>query len=294
MPVSKTRIISLLCLLAALLLSGCSAIRLAYNNAPQLSWWWLDGYVDFAGDQSGPARQAVDRWFDWHRPSQLPAYALLLVKAQGQITQDITAEEACRWNGRARALLEPALQRAAAEFAPLVTGLGEAQFKHLQERYRERNAEMRDEFLSPEPATRRRETMRRTVERAERLYGALEEPQLQIIRTGLASSPFNPELWLLERERRQQEALRVLRQIQADNPSAEQSVAALRALAFGSERSPDAAYRSYQLKLTEYNCALAARVHNSTSTAQRTVARTKLKGWEEDLRALVRQSNGRQ
>lgn len=294
MPVSKTRIISLLCLLSALLLSACSGIRLAYNNAPQLSWWWLDGYVDFSREQSGPARQAVDRWFEWHRPSQLPAYAKLLTLAQGQILQNITAEEACAWNNRARELLDPALQRAAVEFAPLVPGLGETQFKHLQERYLKGNDEMREEFLQPDTAARKREAVRRTVERVQRAYGDLEEAQLQVIRSGLADSPFNPEQWLAQRERRQQQILRTLRQIQAAKLSEERTVAALRTLLASNERSSDPAYRSYQLKLTDYNCAFAARVHNSTTLAQRTVAQARLKGWEEDLQALIRQGNGQQ
>lgn len=294
MPVSKTRIISLLCLLSALLLSACSGVRLAYNNAPQLSWWWLDGYVDFSREQSGPARQAVERWFEWHRPSQLPAYAKLLTLAQGQILQNITAEEACAWNNRARELLDPALQRAAVEFAPLVPGLGEAQFKHLQERYLKGNDEMREEFLQPDTAARKREAVRRTVERVQRAYGDLEEAQLQVIRSGLADSPFNPEQWLAQRERRQQQILRTLRQMQADKLSEERTVAALRTLLASNERSSDPAYRSYQLKLTDYNCAFAARVHNSTTLAQRTVAQARLKGWEEDLQALIRQGNGQQ
>ncbi len=30
-------------------LSACSAIKIGYNNLPELSYWWLDGYVDFDG-----------------------------------------------------------------------------------------------------------------------------------------------------------------------------------------------------------------------------------------------------
>jgi hypothetical protein len=64
-------------------------------------------------------------------------------------------------------------------------------------------------------------------------------------------------------------------------------VAALRALAARTERSPQAEYRAYQVKLAEYNCGLAAQIHNATTAAQRQKARDTLKGWEEDLRSLV-------
>ena len=42
-----------------LLLSGCSALRLGYNNGPQLAWWWLDNYVDFSSEQAPPAKRAT-------------------------------------------------------------------------------------------------------------------------------------------------------------------------------------------------------------------------------------------
>ena len=43
----------------------------------------------------------------------------------------------------------------------------------------------------------------------------------------------------------------------------------------------------YQRRLTDYNCAFVAQLHNSTTPAQRQAARDKLKDWEEDLRALA-------
>ena len=47
----KTSIIGLL-VGAVALLGGCSSVRLAYGNGPQLAWWWLDGYVDFSTEQT--------------------------------------------------------------------------------------------------------------------------------------------------------------------------------------------------------------------------------------------------
>ena len=33
-------------------LAGCSAVRLAYHQAPELAYWVLDDYADFNGAQS--------------------------------------------------------------------------------------------------------------------------------------------------------------------------------------------------------------------------------------------------
>jgi hypothetical protein len=71
-------------------MAGCSAIRLGYANGPQLAWWWLDGYVDFSRDQTPAAKQAIDRWFDWHRNTQLADYAALLASTQAPILEPTT------------------------------------------------------------------------------------------------------------------------------------------------------------------------------------------------------------
>ena len=125
------------------------------------------------------------------------------------------------------------------------------------------------------------------VDRAEQLYGSLDEAQLRVIRAGVVASPFNPELWLLERQRRQRDVLQTLRRLQAERADVQQRTAALRGLVERTERSPNAEYRAYQVKLTDYNCALAAQIHNATTPAQRLKAREKLKGWEDDARSLI-------
>ncbi len=262
-------------------------MRLGYNNGPQLAWWWLDGYVDFSREQAPLAKQGIERWFEWHRATQLPDYAAVLADAGSKVVEPTTAAQACRWQARVRDALDPALDRAIELAADLVPGLGEPQLRHLEQRYAKGNDEMRGDFLQPDPALRKRESVKRTVERAERLYGSLDEPQKRLIEVGVAASPFSPELWLAERERRQRDTLQVLRRLLAERADRDQRLAAVRMLAARAERSPDPEYRAYQLKLAEYNCAFAARIHNATAPAQRQKARDNLKGWEEDLRALI-------
>ena len=52
-------------------------------------------------------------------------------------------------------------------------------------------------------------------------------------------------------------------------------------------RSPRADYDAYRQRLLQENCAVAAAMHNAMSPVQRQAARAKLKGWEDDLRALA-------
>jgi hypothetical protein len=203
------------------------------------------------------------------------------------VLEPTSPAQACRWFERAREQADPALDRALAELAELVPGLGESQFRAIEKRFAKAVAQMRDDYLQPDPAERQRAAVKRSVARAEQLYGSLDEPQLRIVAAGVAASPFDAELWRAERLRRQQDTLQTLRRLVAERADHDQRVAALRVLVQRSERSPDAAYRAYQARLTETNCTLAAQIHNATTPKQRLQARERLEGWEADLRALA-------
>jgi hypothetical protein len=92
---------------------------------------------------------------------------------------------------------------------------------------------------------------------------------------------------MIERQRRQQDTLRTLRQLISETTSSEQPIASLRKLIEHTHRSNDPEYRAYQLKLTEYTCNFIARMHNLTTPPQRRHAHDKLKGWEIDMRTLI-------
>jgi hypothetical protein len=283
----KTSIIGVLLLLLGPLLGGCSVLRLAYGNGPQLAWWWLDGYVDFSPQQAPAAKAAIGRWFEWHRSTQLPEYVAVLASAQAQIQEPLTPALACRWTDRLRETVDPALERALADFAEFVPGLGEPQFRSIEKRFAKIIDEMRDDYLQPDPAERLREAVKRTVARAEQIYGPLGDVQLRVIAAGVAASPFNPEGWMAERIKRQRDTVQTLRRLVAEHADRDQRIAALRVLVQRSERAADPDYRAYQDRLIAYNCAFGAQFHNATTPAQRLRARETLKGWEDDLRSLM-------
>ncbi len=276
----------------SLALGGCSALRVAYNTGPQLAWWWVDGYFDFSREQTAPVKDSIDGWFVWHRQTQLPAYVTLLASAQARVGEPLTPALACQWSNRLADTLAPALARALEQSAELVPALGEAQLRHLERRYAKVIEEMRDEYLQADPAERLADSVKRTLSRAEQLYGRLDEAQRKVIAEGVAGSPFDPQGWMEERKRRQRDTLSTLRRLLAERADRDQRLAALRALAERSQRSPDATYRAYQQRLTDYNCAFAARIHNATTPVQRQRARANLKEWEDDLRGVINGATG--
>jgi hypothetical protein len=204
-----------------------------------------------------------------------------------QVGEAITPALACRWQQQVLDRLEPALERALAQAADLVPGLGDAQWRHIGEQFAKKNVELRREFLQPNPDERLAASQKRAVDRAESLYGRLDEAQRRLVAAGVAASPFDPQAWIVERERRQRDAVQTLRGLVAQRADRDRILAAMRALVERVERSPDPVYRAYQQRLNDYNCAFSAQVHNATTPAQRQAARDKLEGWEDDLRALA-------
>ena len=275
--------------LALSLLGGCSALRIGYGTAPDLVYWWIDGYVDFNGAQTPRAREAIRQWFAWHRRTQVPDYAAQLARAQTEVLADTTPVRVCEWQKEVVKRAQVAFDRIAPATAELMLTFTPEQIKHLDQRYTRANADFRDNFLQPDARKRAEVNLERTVDRAETLYGRLDDSQRARISESLARSPFDAEAWLAERRQRQLEVLQVLRKLTAEGASAnrEQALAALRGYVERLERSPREPYRRYAERLAEFNCGLGATLHNLTTPAQRRTAAAKLAGWEGDLRAIA-------
>jgi uncharacterized coiled-coil protein SlyX len=274
-----------LCL--ATLLSGCSALRLTYNQGPALAFWWFDRYADFNGEQTPRVRESLAAWFRWNRSTQLPEYAQWFAQLQAEVTGPATPEAACRWFDGARQRLSRAYEQAVPAIAELAPTFTAEQFAHMEKRYARVNADFRDDYLQPDPRERHEAAVDRSVDQAEKLYGRLTRAQRELLSRGVTESPFDPELWLAERQARQQDVLATLRRVVAERPPADKVREALLGLSERTQRSPRPVYAAYQDRLIPYNCMLSAQLHNSTSAAQRLVAQKKLKGWEEDFRALA-------
>lgn len=279
----------MLVLVAVCGLAGCStALRLAYDQGPRLAFWWLDGYADFDEAQRAPVHDALDAWFEWDRRTQLPVYAGLLERAADEIARDAGAAQFCRYNDEARRLALRAFEQAVPAIVEIAPTLSEAQLAHIEQRFAKRNAEFRDDFrLDDSVAEQQRAALKRTRERAEMVYGSLDDAQRQRLARGLAASPFDAALWLDERMARQADIVATLRRLRRERLAPEQARQAVRDVALRIARSPRDGYRRYEAALTQYNCALAAEVHDTTTPEQRRHAVRRLEGWAGELRELA-------
>ena len=78
-----------------------------------------------------------------------------------------------------------------------------------------------------------------------------------------------------------------MRRLSKSRAVAGEAEAEVRAYLQRLERSPHEPYRHYVVRLVDFNCGFAASLHNLTTAEQRKNAARKLRGYEEELRALA-------
>lgn len=296
---NNCRIIARTLLATALLalLVACSTVRLAYNQAPTLVYWWIDEYADLADAQSAVLRRDIDQFLGWHRRTELPGYGVLLQHWQTLAPHNMSAAQACTQFEAVRAAVHRAGEKGVEPLTRLALSLTPEQQTQLQRHQDKGNKTFEKDFLRGSPEQRLKKRLDQAVSRSETLYGSLTREQREQLRAGLQQSPFDAQTSLQERMRRQADLRQTVQALQ-NNPAVQVSstggtAPTPAALATGRQllgrllQSPEPAMQSYSKAMVEHGCAQFAALHNSTSAEQRAHAVRVLKGYEDDLRVLT-------
>ena len=276
-------------MLVVMLMSACSAIKIAYNQAPDLTYWWLDSYMDFNGQQTPKLRDEITKLFAWHRASQLPKVAALLQKSHAQLPGPVSPEQACTVFDELRGLYNAIIDKGLPAASELVVSLDVEQLQHLQRKYQKNNDEYVRDYITGKPDERDAKRLKQALQRSEMVYGKLDEAQVAVIQRAIQKSSFNAVLGLKERQRRQKDAIDMLTKLSIEKPNAQQVQTTLRVYLERLTKSPDMVYRAYSEKMVKESCDSFAAVHATTTAEQRANAVTTLKSYEADLRLLAAQ-----
>ncbi|MDP1998231.1 MAG: DUF6279 family lipoprotein [Rhodoferax sp.] len=278
---------ALLALTTALVLTGCSAAKLAYNNAPDLSYWWIDSYLDLGDAQGAKLRTDLATLHGWHRQNELPLYIGTLENLRRLAPDNVTPEQACNLGEGLKARYQNLLNQAEPALLSLAQNTKAEQLAHLKQKFEKHNKKWRAEWMEGSSTDRTARRQKQLVDRIEMLYGRIEAPQLAVLRASLANSGFDADWRYREMVRRQQDTLATLRQVvdgQLNEPALKAQV---RALTASTIESPDPGYRDYSTKMTLESCRTLAEMHNSTNPAQRRTLIDKLQAYETDARILA-------
>lgn len=278
-----------LLLLGLLLLQGCSAIKLGYNQMPTLGYWWLDSQLSFESAQAEPVREALRQLQRWHRSNELTLYADLLQNLQALSQEDTDARQVCTvW-----AQAETATQRLAAQAivlaTPVAMQLQPRQLRHLLRHQEEKNEAWEQEWLLGPAPDRLKRRVDRAAARMSDFYGNLGERQMELLREQLQKSVWQPEWGRRERLRRQQALVSALQRLQQGELSAPQAQALLESVWQQWLQPPPGPDRQLYRQFVAQSCENLAELHNSTTTAQRQRLARRLRTYETNLRELARQ-----
>lgn len=271
-------------------LAACSAVRLGYNTLGDLAYWWLDSYLDFTPQQASRVREDLARLHQWHRTEELPRFEQMLQRMEQLVPQDVSPEQACNFMTELRERLLAVARQSETAAVPLAAGLQADQLQHLQHKYDKNNADYTSEWVRLGPAEQKEKRYRQFLDRAEMIYGRLDEPQRQELRRDVDRSIFEPKRILAERRRRQQDALQTLGRIVRERVPFDEARLMLRGYFDRALTPPGAGARAYQDALVAEGCRHFAILHNSTTPEQREAAVRRLRAWQRDLRELA---NGR-
>ena len=210
--------------LTLLVLQGCSAIKLGYQQLPTLSYWWLDSAISFNDAQSDRAKEALNQVYRWHRQEELPTYLGLLQLGSELSQGNVQASQVCEVWTDVQTKLDKTMRIAIAQAVPVVQILGPGQFSHLARYQEKKNEDWDKEWLQGNANDRLERRLDKTLERYRSFYGDLTGAQIALVKSQLSQSLWTPEWGRQERLRREQALLstttadqrqRVARRLQA-------------------------------------------------------------------------------
>jgi len=275
-------------LVLALVLAGCSAVRLGYANGDTFVYWWLNGYVDFTDDQKPWVKGHIDNLLAWHRKTQLKEYVQVLARVQQRLQQRVSPADVLSEYAIVKKRAVLILDKAMPELAELALSLQPQQIAHLEKKFASNNDKYRRENLQGTLEERQERRYEQVMKHAEYWFGNFSDQQQAQIRAASDARPLNYDLWLAERMRRQQELLRILRKLQAERPAKEAAIAMLKSyLATSSEHFTYAENKTFFDASNEGAAQMAALIINIATPAQKAHAMKRLQKWIEDCEALA-------
>ena len=277
-------------LLAVVLwLQGCSAVKLGYQQLPNLSYWWLDSAVSFNDAQSAQAKDALTQLQRWHKREELPVYADLLQRLATQSAEPLQAQQICNaWEDIDKAMDRTMLQTVRLA-APVALMLGPEQLSHLNQHWVSKNKDWDKEWVQGSASERLERRLDKTIERYSDFYGPLSAAQTAMVKAQLQQSAWSPEWGQRDRLRRHQDLMAALQKASQSNASALPKVEAdLWGVWERWLQPPDATGKAVMQKMVQQGCENLAQLHNSASPEQRQRAARRLRAYEQDLRDLLK------
>lgn len=272
-----------LLLLLAVLIAGCSALRIGYRQADIILSWRANAYFNLDADQRREFSDRLERLLRWHRYEQLPEYASFLTiaidKARHSLKRDDIAWFVDGFKARYRVIVNRSVGDAAAMLATLAPG----QIETLQKQWNQDNQKFASENeLDGSIEKRKRARLKKTMSRIKDWTGSLTYEQEQRIAALLDPIPLIEHLHHADRIRRQREFLQLLK-LRTDKQEFQPKLQAW-LLDWEHGRAPE--YERLSSEVYEKRIQFYLALNQLLTPGQRQIALHRLQEYVKDCKAL--------
>jgi len=271
-----------LAFVAAWLLAGCTALRLAYDNADTYLLFRAKSYLDLDAKGSDELDERIDEFFAWHRRTALPQYARLSEEAAKRMTRGLSRDDLVWGYDSLVAHARQSLRFAAERVAPLLDRLTPQQVAHMEKRFAEDNRKFAREYLRGSEADRRKRRAKRLEERLEDWVGNLSSMQTEKVRQFSERMPLYDELRAKDRQRMQAEFVDMIRKREAQKRLPDWIA--------NWERGRDPAHAGASERFRQEYLVLLLEIDKTLTPGQRNRAAATFRRYAEDFRVLARRA----
>jgi hypothetical protein len=267
---------------AAWLVAGCTALRLAYDNADSYLLFRAKSYLDLDAKGSDELDERIDEFFAWHRRTALPQYARISDDAAKRVTHGLSREDLVWGYDSLVAQARQSLRFAAERAAPLLDRLTPQQVAHMEKRFADDNRKFAREYLRGSEAERRKRRARRVEERLEDWLGNLSSVQAEKVMQFSERTPLYDELRAKDRQRMQAEFVDMIRKREAQKRLPDWIA--------NWEHGRDPAHLAASERFRQDYLALLLELDRTLAPEQRNRAAGNFRRYAEDFRILARRA----
>jgi hypothetical protein len=272
---------------AALILTACSTLQLAYNYAPGLIAYRMNTYLNLDDKQQALLDQELATFAVWH-DEKLPRYSTTLNQWANRLSspEPFSSTEILSIQETIEQQLQTLGARAAVQLAPLLVTLGPQQLKQLQTKFKDSNDEYVSDYLknADRPANvKKRHT--RVTKRFEDWLGPLTPQQKNILISVSDRRAPIITAWYEERQLRQQALIGLIQAQNNAQPFQAQEALEdyLKSLSRYREPMLDAQRDTLRAEWAQ----ATAEILNLASPEQKRFLQKKLRGYAQDFAALT-------
>ncbi len=271
----------------AVLFTGCSAVRLGYDQADHLGYWWADHYLDLSSDKSRQFKADLKALHAWHRQMQLPEYVRLASAISARMGGEPSSAEVCEDIQVFREKFDVLLRQSVPVWARLAQQVGPEEIRHLRKKFAQEDKDWKAKWLDADLEKIHDHRFEEWLRRAESFYGRLNQNQKKFIQQAIVHSSWDPRISWERRQFRQQKIIETFEKIRQQRLSQADAEAELTQLIEQLLNPEDPKQAAMQRKVLDEACINLAGLHQRTTPSQRLNAREKIGDYADDFRYLT-------